>query len=211
MKFKPAEKSGGVVVKLGPNETALPRPANDDLTAPLPAFSLKHILVPVDFTDCTKEALMYAVAFAKQFNAAITLLHVVEPAYAPPAEMGGAEIVESKAEAREHLEGLRQQHFPGLRADVLVTRGNAEREIVAAARELECNLILLATHGRTGLSRVLLGSTAEHVVRHAGCPVLIVRPDEREFIASGVMTAPASADATSDRGPAVEAQMIAGA
>jgi universal stress protein A len=64
----------------------------------------------------------------------------------------------------------------------VVQTGNPELAIVDAAKELGIDLIILSTHGRTGLSRVLLGSTAEKVVRHAGCPVLIVREHEHEFI-----------------------------
>jgi nucleotide-binding universal stress UspA family protein len=64
----------------------------------------------------------------------------------------------------------------------LVRMGDPSREIIAAAKELEIDLIILATHGRTGLSHFLLGSTAEKVVRRAGCPVLIVRDEEHEFL-----------------------------
>lgn len=207
MKFKPAEKSGGMVVELGPKEIQLPRTATGQTAAMLPAFNLKNILVPVDFTECTPEALMYAVAFAKQFQAKLTLLHVIEPAYLPPSELGGVEIIETKSEAKAQLEKLQQTHLGQVRSEILVKRGNAEQEIIAAASETESNLILLATHGRTGFSRMLLGSTAEHVVRHAHCPVLIVRPEEREFVEGLDSTVTAK---TPDTTPELEAQMISG-
>jgi nucleotide-binding universal stress UspA family protein len=66
----------------------------------------------------------------------------------------------------------------------LVRNGRSFHEIVSAARSLKSDLIVISTHGRTGLSRALLGSTTERVVQHAPCPVLVVRPNEREFLKS---------------------------
>jgi hypothetical protein len=65
----------------------------------------------------------------------------------------------------------------------MMRQGGAEYEIVNAAKELDCDLIILGTHGRTGVDRLLLGSTAEKVVRKAGCPIFVVRPHEHDFIA----------------------------
>ena len=86
MKFKPTNKPGGVVVELGPKEAQLPVTSAERETAALPVFKLKKILVPVDFSDCSNKALQYAIPFAKQFDAELTLLHVVQP-YLPVPEI----------------------------------------------------------------------------------------------------------------------------
>jgi nucleotide-binding universal stress UspA family protein len=173
MKVKPSPRNHGVVVELGPEEAQIPA-AN--------VFGLKKILVPVDFSDCSKKALQYAIPFARQFGAELTLISVVEPYPAVP-EMAPTDV-ETIGDTKRELEKLRQSVPETVRARTLLRTGSPPTEIVDAASDLGTDLIIIATHGRKGLSRVVLGSTTEKVVRHAPCPVLIVRESEREFIAA---------------------------
>jgi len=147
-----------------------------------PPFQLKKILVPIDFSNLSKDALPYAVFLAGRFDAEVILLHVVEP-FAPPAELGYAPSTAKEAEAAsqqcaaEQLARVRQQTLtPNMSVQTLVRSGAPFHEICCAAKALGADLIVLTTHGYTGLKHVWLGSTAERVVRHAPCPVLVVRP-----------------------------------
>ena len=147
---------------------------------------IRRILVPVDFSASAEKALRYAVSFARQFDAKITLVHV-RPVPYYPSEIGGfptfvpaAEPPAAKMQA--HLEAHAERHIPReLRARALLRVGTAFDEICKAARNGKTDVIIIATHGHTGLKHLLLGSTAERVVRHAPCPVLVVREHEHEF------------------------------
>ena len=177
MKVKPGRQNpGNVVVELGSNERAIPGITTGRSPTSLPNFKLKHILLPVDFSDCSKNALQYAIPLARQFNAELTLLHVVETYRAFSPEIPLCDIPTAEAAHRA---------FDGMVIEIpfkaVVREGEPHIQIVAAAKELATDLIILSTHGRTGLAHILLGSTAEKVVRHAGCPVLIVREREHEF------------------------------
>jgi len=162
-----------------------------DLTRPTPpTMQLRKVLAPVDFSDHSNKAMEYVRAFAKQFGAEVLLLHVVEPTVipdnfgiVPPAyeEVGEALM---KA-ARERLSRMASE----LGADEGKVRwevcsGRPAWEIVRAAEEAKADLIIITTHGFTGLKHVLMGSTAELIVRHATCPVLTVRSPERDFVAN---------------------------
>jgi len=139
--------------------------------------------VPLDFSGKSRQALDFAVPLAQQYGGKIILIHVVElmPSYPPyPAEMMiAAPSPQPAAKAsRETLSDLARQLVPPqLLARTLVRTGRAYREILDAAVEEDVDLIVIATHGYTGLKHVLLGSTTEHVVRYAHCPVLTVRRD----------------------------------
>jgi universal stress protein A len=188
MKFKPTDKAGGVVVELGPQERQLPPLTAEQGVGALPVFKLKKILVPVDFSACSKKALQYAIPFAKQFDSELVLLHVLQPA-APMLEMPPVDM-ESVEDATKELKELQGTIHDAVQSSTVLRLGTPHMEIIAAAKELHGDLIILSTHGRSGLERVLLGSTAEKIVRHASCPVLVVREHEHEFIAdSGGATA----------------------
>jgi nucleotide-binding universal stress UspA family protein len=141
---------------------------------------IKSILVPLDFSPASKQTLDYAVAFARQFKARLTLLHVVEPLATPdfaaalPLVMENAKVV---AAARQEMELLvKAVRVPaGMVEKVLVRTGRSYHEIAEAARSRKVDLIIISTHGYTGLKHALLGSTTERVVRHAPCTVLVVR------------------------------------
>ena len=151
-------------------------------TAPLPtagSVRLGRILVPVDFSQCSRKALAYAVPFARQFQAEITLLHVLQP-YPPIAEMGPLDA-DAIQDAKHDLETLRLTvKLPPERA--LLRIGDPEFEILETAKNMEIDLIVISTHGRKGINHLLLGSTTEKVVRHAPCPVLVVREQEHDFV-----------------------------
>jgi universal stress protein A len=144
--------------------------------------------VPIDFSDHSKKALQYAIPFAEQFSASIDLLYVVEPAIYP-ADFSFGQVgfpaVEDELRQRgaEELEGLIEREIGkrvGARSSVRT--GKAAYEIEQYAREEAIDLIIIATHGHSGMEHVLFGSTAEKVVRHAPCPVLVVRLAEKEFV-----------------------------
>lgn len=149
-------------------------------------FCFKRILVPTDFSATSDKAMVYAAALGSRCDATYRLLHVLEP---PPYPQFGYAHVPTKeaglkSEAFERLEadGRRQLGplFP--RAEKCVRCGRASFEIAAEARESNCDLIVVGTHGHSVLKHLLMGSTAEEVIRHAACPVLIVRDREHEFI-----------------------------
>ena len=159
-------------------------------SAPVPALlEIKSILVPTDFSAASKKALDYAVPFAERFGAKLTLLHVVEPVATPdfansfPLMMENDKVM---AACKAQLQSLVKQTAidPMLVEKTLLRQGRSFHEIADAARTLKADLIIISTHGYTGLKHALLGSTAERVVRHAPCPVLVVREREREFVAN---------------------------
>jgi universal stress protein A len=184
MKVKPARDPGGVAIELGIDEPAIPCEFGFATTAPT-LFKIKRILVPVDFSECSEKALQYAVAFARQFDAQLILLNVV-PRYPQVPELAVMEL-ESAEDVKKRFEVLRDLIGETVPTEAVVRLGDPSLEIVAAARELEIDLIILATHGRTGLNHLFQGSTAEKVVRRACCPVLIVKEREREFIGSAAL------------------------
>ncbi len=176
MKIKPTNEAGGVIVELGPTETQMPEGT---------AFRLKKILVPVDFSACSNKALQYAQPFAKQFGADLILLYVVEP-YLPVPEMTTVDwdlIASRMREGGEaELAKIKATVPPEISATTELRVGTPAVEVVRAAKDLDADLIIISTHGRTGLAHVFLGSTAERIVRHASCPVLVVREREHEFV-----------------------------
>lgn len=179
MKFAPAKEHGAVTIELGPNESQLPG------AAPSPVFRLKKIMVPIDFSNCSRKALAYAIPLAKQFQAEIILLSVTERfpplAEAPPFD---SNLVQEEANARTKTELRKlQRELPDeVHAHVAIGIGHPHSQIVAKAKALHVDLIVISTHGRTGLRHVFMGSTAERVVRYAPCPVLVVREKEHDFL-----------------------------
>jgi len=145
-------------------------------------MEIRHILAPTDFSDFSKQALEYAAAFARTFGARLSLLHVIEtPAfpvegYVPP-NLGTTLLADLERGARDELERLLPE-TEVLPVNVVreVKIGTPYRTIIETAEEEKVDLIVMATHGRTGLSHLLIGSVAERVVRTAPCPVLTVRP-----------------------------------
>jgi universal stress protein A len=141
---------------------------------------LENILVPIDFSEESSRALEYALSFAREFESKITLLHVVEPIPCP-ADFGYGWVNRYKPNAEVFRKAKRQigawRRKVGSKwlGKAIVSSGTPFREIINAAKERSMDLIILSTHADVGMSHVVLGSTAEGVVRHAPCPVLLVR------------------------------------
>ncbi|MBK8947001.1 MAG: universal stress protein [Ignavibacteriae bacterium] len=143
--------------------------------------SITKILVPVDFSNYSKNALRYAVNFSKKFNSKIYLVYVVEPViYPSDFSMGQVTFpvtdTELNERAKEELETLAKEEIGSeIQVETIIRTGKPFVEINETARELDIDLIIIATHGHTGMEHLLFGSTAEKVVRKAPCPVLTLR------------------------------------
>lgn len=146
-------------------------------------MAIKRILVPVDFSRDSLKALAYAKDFAKLFGAELSILYVVEPIYyATPADMYVTTpnlsmlLDEQRRIGEQQLARLGADlKKKGQRARTTLKTGAPAQVIVDTAKSARADLIIMATHGRTGLAHILMGSVAEKVVRSARCPVLTVR------------------------------------
>lgn len=136
---------------------------------------IRRILLPTDFSPAAKVAQAYAERLAAWTGASLLVLHV------PQGRGADATSDDSDDQMNHTLEGIRSRE-PGVVVEHLVHRGSAGEVICWIAQERECDQIVMGTHGRTGWVNLLMGSTAEYVVRHARCPVLTVpsRPDAEE-------------------------------
>jgi nucleotide-binding universal stress UspA family protein len=145
---------------------------------------LGHVLVPVDFSEGARAALELAAGLARSLNGRLTVLHVAE--VAPRGLAGGAADFPEIEKQLRAAAAARMAEFTGpfkagvnlqteVRCGFPFASEKPAAQIVTAAAELKADLLVIGTHGRTGLDRVLLGSTAEYVVRHAPCAVLTVR------------------------------------
>src|ERR1043166_5663353 len=151
---------------------------------------IKSILVPIDFSAESEKALAYAVPLARRLGAKIILLYVLEPVRTPDFAMFPLSLDRKQlmAKCQRRLRRIASDLRIGstLLQSAVVRFGAAFQEITHLARTRRVDLILISTHGYTGLKHAVLGSTAERVVRHAPCAVLVVRPREREFIRSEI-------------------------
>jgi universal stress protein A len=146
-------------------------------------MAVKRILIPIDFSADSLHALTYARDFAKRFGAELLILHVVDQTYlasAPELSVANPELGKLLEEQwrnasvqTERLGADLQKR--GQRFRTIVKRGAPSQVIVDTAKRSGADLIVMATHGRTGLAHVLIGSVAERVVRSAHCAVLTVR------------------------------------
>ena len=149
---------------------------------------LQKILLPTDFSNYSAAATKYACELAAKFDAELHILHTLEShlSLTPNFGMGldlPKYVTESKAAAEKSLASVLDPKWEVGRTVVkAVVEGSPKAEIIAYARKHNIDLIVLATHGRTGLAHVLMGSVAESVVRTAPCPVLTVRPEGHQFV-----------------------------
>lgn len=152
------------------------------------ALQLRRILLPTDFSGCGNFALPYAAAIARAAKATVICIHVVEPIVPAVGYSGLAEPMPI-ADMSEQLEDSAERELPqivdcddlhGIDVEEVIAHGDAAAEIVRVATEREVDLIVISSHGRTGIGRMIFGSTAEAVVRHAHCPVLVVKPPPEE-------------------------------
>jgi universal stress protein A len=140
-----------------------------------------HLLVPIDFSTYAERALDYAIRLARTLNARLTVLHVIQPVPMAGVDMGVALPETYLQELEEAVQGsmedaLARVTAAGLTGERVVLYGVPFQEIVETAKARQVDLIVMGTHGRTGLMYVLLGSVAEKVVRLAPCSALVVRP-----------------------------------
>ncbi|HUL43113.1 MAG TPA: universal stress protein [Bacteroidota bacterium] len=144
-------------------------------------FAIHRILVPIDFSEHSKNALRYAVDFASVMHAELLLLYVVEPAiYPADFSFGQVTIPQFEKELAERgknaLEDLAGTSLKGsVQSRAIIRTGKPFIEIIDVADEEDVDLILIATHGHTGVEHILFGGTAEKVIRKAHCPVFVVR------------------------------------
>jgi nucleotide-binding universal stress UspA family protein len=148
-------------------------------------LQLRRILVPIDFRDSTVVALQYAAAFARQYKATITLLHIVEPVGPElrrniPRERLIEEMSEvGECQIRKLVDVIWGEEIA---TDIVVAGGKPYRQIVNEAKETNADMIIMASHGAVGSWGLFRRGTTEKVVRYAPCPVLVVPPFERGFV-----------------------------
>ncbi len=148
-------------------------------------ITLKKILCPIDHSDCSKEALKYAVSFAMKDNAKLYLLHVVDIR----SFNESIDAISKQMLDEETLNQLRSKLLdciPGeIREDMdveaNVVQGIPFTEIISSAKANDIDMIVIGTHGRTGIVHMMMGSVSEKVVRKAHCPVLAVRKSDHKF------------------------------
>lgn len=148
---------------------------------------INRILVPIDFSEFSKPAISFSKDLAKIFNSELILVHVVEPIlYPPDFSMGQVALppltIDVDSAAKEELERLIKNEIGDeFKASSIIRTGKPFVEIVDAAIELDIDLIVISSHGRTGVEHILFGSTADKVVQKAPCPVLTVRDPLKGF------------------------------
>ena len=152
-------------------------------------IKLKKILYPTDFSESSLEALKYAVSFARYNKAKLILMHVVNekifseglnlPRLSAPEALG-QEMADEAARQLKML--IPTSERAGLDVEMVILHGMPFLEIIRYAKANDVDLIVIGTHGRSGMEHIIFGSTAEKVVRKAPCPVLSVKPAQREFV-----------------------------
>jgi len=151
-------------------------------------IKIERVLVPTDFSDYSELALQYGVSFCREYGAEMILLHVLEdPFYPATGASFGFDMSDfftrMEAETRSRLEEIASSEAArDIKIQPMIVRGTPFLEIIRVAKERDVDMVVLATHGRTGLAHVLMGSVTEKVVRKAPCPVLVVREAQHEFI-----------------------------
>lgn len=149
--------------------------------------SIRRILFPTDFSDPAREAQLYATALSEKFGAELHALNVVPEIILPATDSYTVwTLPEGGMKAQvEAAEKQLQSVMAGSAAACVVTVGFPVEEIMKYANDHQIDLIVVGTHGHTGLSHLLLGSVAEKLVRLATCPVLTVHPKGHQFVVAG--------------------------
>lgn len=146
--------------------------------------AFKRILVPTDFSEASKVALKYACELADALNASLSILHIVENPfppgayteyYSPPQDF----LDRIERDSRSDLEAaLTPEEKDRYRATLVLRKGAAAQEILLYLREHDIDLVVMATHGRGAIARLMMGSVADKIVRAAPCPVVTIRAPE---------------------------------
>ena len=147
---------------------------------------LKKILCPIDHSDCSKEALKYAVSFALRNEAVLYLLHVIDiRTFDENLDTITKQIADESSInnlKKKLLECVPEEIRSDMKIEAIVVQGIPFVEIIKTAKDNEVDMLVLGTHGRTGLAHMMLGSVSEKVVRKAPCPVLTVRSPNQKFV-----------------------------
>ena len=153
-------------------------------------LGFRKILVPIDFSECSMKGLLYAQDFANQFESKLILLNSVHfQYYVASDEYARYDLPRltqyaEKAARKQMRDLVKKTDWGGLQVETSLQTGHPGQQICDGARGCAADLIITSTHGTTGFKHVLLGSTAEYVVRHAHCPVLVVPSHERPALTS---------------------------
>lgn len=156
-------------------------------------LQFNKILVPIDFSDFSKSALKYAVTFAQQYHSKLILIYVMEPViYPPDFSMGQITLptvnFDMDKRAKEELDKLAEVEIGSLvQVQTLIKTGKPFVEIIETAKDEDVDLIIISTHGHSGVEHILFGSTADKVVRKAPCPVLTLREPIKGFDYKGMI------------------------
>ncbi|MBI2388398.1 MAG: universal stress protein [Deltaproteobacteria bacterium] len=138
--------------------------------------AIRHVLIPTDFSETAEAAIDVAIGFAAKFDASMTLLHVYTLPMVAYGDITVFPVVDLETAARSAIDGVLARvraRYP--KTEAVVRQGPPAETIVEVARERGCDLIVIGTHGRRGMSHLFLGSVAERVVRSSHVPVLTVR------------------------------------
>jgi nucleotide-binding universal stress UspA family protein len=143
-------------------------------------MTIHHILIPLDFSPYAEHALDYAVTLAQRLQARVTLLHVIQIPAVVHVKGGiwpsSTFLHDLEAQVTRNMEVyLTWVTVAGLEGEYVIVQGIPFQEIIETTKARQVDIIVMGTHGRTGLSHALLGSVAERVVRLAPCPVLVAR------------------------------------
>ena len=159
-----------------------------ELKEPKPVMQVNNILVPVDFSDHSRKALEYASEVAQSYNAELQVLHIIEETTHPAFSLSGKSSVFDlfpgiEDDCRKRADRmLKEVNSDKIKAGVYIKGGRAASDIIKFAKGNSTDLIVIATHGLTGLEHMLLGSVTEKVVRMAHCPVFTVKSFGRSLI-----------------------------
>lgn len=135
----------------------------------------RTVLVPTDFSSAADQALSVAHSLARDHEARLVIMSAVVPPAISEASLPDREMAGLVAGVQQQLE-TEAARFTDLPIETHAVLGDAGSAVVAAARKYQADLIVMGTQGRSGITRMLLGSVAEHVLRHAPCPVLTIKP-----------------------------------
>ena len=149
-------------------------------------FRIKNILVTTDFSDYSRSAFPKVIALARKFDANISILHVIQPLITPAEYSWGVQPIELQKEHERNchtaMEKLVLKYFPrDISVSSHILHGIPFKEIIGFCRDQQMDLLVIATHGLSGLSHIIFGSTAEKIVRKSSCPVLVVRDPAHKF------------------------------
>jgi len=142
-------------------------------------IKIQNILYPTDFSRQSEAALPFVLSLARRYSSTIFPAHIIDlPAVSslPPTQALQAIAAQGLREAQEAMQRL-EPHWKGIRHEQVLRRGNVWQELTELIREKKIDLVVTGTHGRAGVSKLLMGSTAESIFRHASCPVLTVGPN----------------------------------